>query len=542
MANNERQASTLPTFVESEDSNSVFFVDKLSLAADSNFLEKVLIGGLDAEDSTVFKSFLEQNNKYDIRSAAEALNDKLQSVNAGRKLTVILRCQDKRTLLHPLEFVVLNYLKPKIALLCCDGETEFRLHSEQTKLFHVEELSEIQSNLFSSWVSYLTLLVNSRCELSLARTLNVPDRELHQSVFRALKKSAIEKEMPMFQTALSLITQVRLGGKGYRPSSKSAVSQHIKGLGDYVDFVDKLRNHLESYEVSPKIAIKRVLLTLQKEFAAYKSSIEFRPYVDVVYDEMWRLLKESCSASLSAPSPRTPNSGGTLAGREALKLLHRMVIKLNVMHSIRCVNSLNFTSNKLRLNHTPILNAFKSPAPLKSISVDVSESENSPKEEKSQMQHAPKTPVNVLKKSRKSQEMNWAKTPETPFFSARDLDLFDEESSKFPLDLDVKDFDEVHERESQLDETLKVDQIIDCKEENESVESKKTLKKEKGKRKSQSLNDEVAKENEMKNKKVKSEAAIKVPKSKPPPKKKTSKTLIMEPAKGQKTLGMFFKT
>ena len=49
------------------------------------------------------------------------------------------------------------------------------------------------------YVSYLSLLLNSRSEISLARALNVPDRELNHEAFTRLKKAAGEKRMPMFQ-------------------------------------------------------------------------------------------------------------------------------------------------------------------------------------------------------------------------------------------------------------------------------------------------------------------------------------------------------
>lgn len=48
-------------------------------------------------------------------------------------------------------------------------------------------------------MAYLELLVNSRSELALARSFNVPERELELSAFTDLKHEAQKKNMPMYQ-------------------------------------------------------------------------------------------------------------------------------------------------------------------------------------------------------------------------------------------------------------------------------------------------------------------------------------------------------
>ena len=43
------------------------------------------------------------------------------------------------------------------------------------------------------------MLVNTRCEISLARIINVPDRELDHKAFTNIKHVASQKNMPMYQ-------------------------------------------------------------------------------------------------------------------------------------------------------------------------------------------------------------------------------------------------------------------------------------------------------------------------------------------------------
>ena len=556
-----------------EDSNSILTVElnKFGLTSDSTFLEKLLLGGLCQEDVNTFQQFLDVNNKYDLANTLSRFMDYLMS-NKDDIDSIVLRIPDAKNTessscgnileyIHPLEVVVFTRIQEKFATLKGTDETElvFGKHANSTAFFQLPEISKTELTLFSSWTSYLTLLVNSRCELSLARTLNVPDRELEPSVFKALKKTAKEKEMPMFQTALSHITQVRLGGKGYRPSSKSLLGQHVKGLGDYVDFVDRLRSHLEDYSLSPKVAIKRVLLSLQREFLASKKSTEFRPYADSVYKQFFALLRDTCAASQVAPSPKTPNSGGTLAGREAFRVLHKLITKLNLIHSIRSVSSLNFASNLSKLNHTPVLEAFKSPSEVKSLqNFTAIHDENAvvfPNDnDEKRIKDITKTPDNkILKKSRKSQEINWAKTPETPFF--RVSKIYQDEFSNGVLDLEEKENSEdIDEDENELEKTITMvedvsSNSVTTRKEKDSTEFAKKISTSENKmkdsqadlKKRKVFKDVETMKNQPASKKSMTQKVKPTPKV-PVVKSKAKETKLKQgPIKGQKSLTAFFK-
>lgn len=94
-------------------------------------------------------------------------------------------------------------------------------------------------------VDYVQLMVNSCHELSLSRVLNVPDRQLDHAAFTHLKHEAQAKGVSMYQTALSHVMRVRLGGRSYAPDPKSKLHRYVKGLSEFTDFMHKLQNVLE---------------------------------------------------------------------------------------------------------------------------------------------------------------------------------------------------------------------------------------------------------------------------------------------------------
>uniref|UniRef100_A0A8C6FWU2 PCNA-interacting partner n=1 Tax=Moschus moschiferus TaxID=68415 RepID=A0A8C6FWU2_MOSMO len=88
--------------------------------------------------------------------------------------------------------------------------------------------------------SYLNLLVNSKNDLALAHILNIPDRGLGREAFTDLKHAAREKQMSIFLVATSFIRTIELGGRGYAPSPSDPLRTHVKGLSNFINFIDKL--------------------------------------------------------------------------------------------------------------------------------------------------------------------------------------------------------------------------------------------------------------------------------------------------------------
>ncbi|XP_054659276.1 PCNA-interacting partner isoform X2 [Grus americana] len=89
--------------------------------------------------------------------------------------------------------------------------------------------------------SYLSLLVNSKDDLALAHILNVPDRGLGREAFTNLKHVSQKKKMSIFLMATSFIRTVELGGRGCASSLFDPLRVHVKGLSDFVNFIDKLQ-------------------------------------------------------------------------------------------------------------------------------------------------------------------------------------------------------------------------------------------------------------------------------------------------------------
>ncbi|XP_043375144.1 PCNA-interacting partner isoform X5 [Dermochelys coriacea] len=116
--------------------------------------------------------------------------------------------------------------------------------------------------------AYLSLLVNSKNDLAMAHVLNIPDRGLGREAFTDLKHAAQKRQMSIFLMATSFIRMMELGGKGYAPSPFDTLRTHIKGLSDFVNFIDKLeeiigevldpRSPAQSTRSSPKPLRQRI--------------------------------------------------------------------------------------------------------------------------------------------------------------------------------------------------------------------------------------------------------------------------------------------
>ncbi|XP_054430432.1 PCNA-interacting partner isoform X12 [Pteronotus mesoamericanus] len=112
--------------------------------------------------------------------------------------------------------------------------------------------------------SYLNLLVNSKDDLALAHILNVPDRGLGREAFTDLKHAAQEKQMSIFLVATSFVRTIQLGGKGYAPSPSDPLRTHIKGLSNFINFIDKLDEILGEIS-NPSIAGGRILSVIKMQ-------------------------------------------------------------------------------------------------------------------------------------------------------------------------------------------------------------------------------------------------------------------------------------
>ncbi|NXN32262.1 PARI protein, partial [Nycticryphes semicollaris] len=119
--------------------------------------------------------------------------------------------------------------------------------------------------------SYLSLLVNSKDDLALAHILNVPDRGLGREAFTNLKHASQERKMSIFLMATSFIRTIELGGRGCASSLFDPLKVHVKGLSNFVNFIDKLQEIVGEI-LNPRIAGGRILSTLKMHLIKGRSN------------------------------------------------------------------------------------------------------------------------------------------------------------------------------------------------------------------------------------------------------------------------------
>ncbi|KAM6986272.1 PCNA-interacting partner [Aplochiton taeniatus] len=179
--------------------------------------------------------------------------------------------------------------------------------------------------------SYMGLLVNSKNDLAVAHTLNTPNRALGCTAFTDLKHAALEKDTSLFLAVTSFVRAIQLGGKGFAPAESDPLRKHVKGLADYVHFLDTLEELLGE-NPNPSVAGARLVTSVRAALVKGRSN------GDVVYaavDETAKDLKEQISEihlsqkqvsyrmgiSPARPKAHAVNHGTALGGRETVKVL-----------------------------------------------------------------------------------------------------------------------------------------------------------------------------------------------------------------------------
>ncbi|KFO95442.1 PCNA-interacting partner [Calypte anna] len=158
--------------------------------------------------------------------------------------------------------------------------------------------------------SYLSLLVNSKDDLALAQILNVPDRGLGREAFTKLKHASQARKMSIFLMATSFIRTVELGGRGCASSLFDPLKVHIKGLSNFVNFVDKLQEIVGEI-LNPRVAGGRILSTVKMHLIKGRSNgdpfcqavEEVVEYLDLKIKNISDSQHEVSTASTTGVSP-----------------------------------------------------------------------------------------------------------------------------------------------------------------------------------------------------------------------------------------------
>ncbi|KAM5335236.1 PCNA-interacting partner isoform 2-T2 [Glossophaga mutica] len=222
--------------------------------------------------------------------------------------------------------------------------------------------------------SYLSLLVNSKNDLALAQILNVPDRGLGREAFTDLKHAAREKQMSMFLVATSFIRTVELGGKGYAPSPSDPLRTHVKGLSNFINFIDKLDEILGEIS-NPSIAGGRILSVIKMQLIKGQNSRDpFHKAVEEVAQDLDLRIKNiinsqqgEVAVSTTDISPARPksyaiNHGTAYCGRDTVKVLLALLDEEAASAPTKNKAELLYDDeNTIHHNGNSILTLFRSP-------------------------------------------------------------------------------------------------------------------------------------------------------------------------------------
>uniref|UniRef100_A0A671M5W9 PCNA-interacting partner n=1 Tax=Sinocyclocheilus anshuiensis TaxID=1608454 RepID=A0A671M5W9_9TELE len=103
---------------------------------------------------------------------------------------------------------------------------------------------QIQRVVRRVFCSYLGLLVNSKYDMALAYTLDNPNRSLGHIAFTDLRHAACDSTSSLFLTVTSFVRAIQLGGKGYAPPESHPLRKHVKGLSEFLNFIDQCQEVL----------------------------------------------------------------------------------------------------------------------------------------------------------------------------------------------------------------------------------------------------------------------------------------------------------
>ncbi|XP_022455686.1 PCNA-interacting partner isoform X2 [Delphinapterus leucas] len=230
--------------------------------------------------------------------------------------------------------------------------------------------------------SYLNLLVNSKNDLALAHILNIPDRGLGREAFTDLKHAAREKQMSIFLVATSFIRTIELGGKGYAPSPSDPLRTHIKGLSNFINFIDKLDEILGEIP-NPSIAGGQILSVIKMQLIKgqnsrdpfYKAIEEVAQDLDlriksIINSQQGDLALSTTDISPARPKSHAINHGTAYCGRDTVKTL--LVLLDEEAASAPTKNKAELLyddENTIHHNGTSILTLFRSPTQVNNSSM-----------------------------------------------------------------------------------------------------------------------------------------------------------------------------
>ncbi|NXD97789.1 PARI protein, partial [Chaetorhynchus papuensis] len=172
--------------------------------------------------------------------------------------------------------------------------------------------------------SYLSLLVNSKDDLALAHILNVPDRGLGREAFTNLKHASQERKMSIFLMATSFIRTIELGGRACASSLYDPLRAHVKGLSNFVNFIDKLQEIVGEI-LNTRIAGGRILSTVKMHLIKGRSNGD--PFCQAVEEVVQDLDLKIKNIIDSQQETLTAGTTGVSPARKSCCIVNRLTLK-----------------------------------------------------------------------------------------------------------------------------------------------------------------------------------------------------------------------
>ncbi|XP_013802714.1 PCNA-interacting partner [Apteryx mantelli] len=312
------------------------------------------------------ENYADQKKAYDTFLASSNMLDLIDVCQKCYELALVSE-NESITPVQLLEFIsgVINVPENNGSILSTPPTPVNRQDQENVKVTHLAK---------KFVYSYLSLLVNSKNDLALAHILNVPDRVLGREAFTNLKHASRKRKMSIFLMATSFIRTVELGGKGYVTSLFDPLRSHVKGLTDFVNFIDKLEEVVGEV-LDPRIAGERILSTVKMHLIKGRSNGDpfCRAVEEVVQD--WDLKIKNIidsqydvlTASTTGVSPARPklhsiNHGTVYCGRDTVKVLLVLLDEEAANPPTQNKTELLYDDENLSLfGITSVLTLFRSP-------------------------------------------------------------------------------------------------------------------------------------------------------------------------------------
>jgi len=286
-----------------------------------------------------YKDFLKQCGLAD---RWEVITEVAKCLEGERKGLVVMGMSDEEDLLSSL----CDGLVKPVILKSCSATV-----GESTLVSNIGEcMSRNQRgyDTLATLASFLRLLVCSRDELSLARAVTDSNLLTNQQ-FTMVRREAETVKMSMYQTIVSFVRKVGLGGKSYQPGEENSMHNIRDSLVEFNRIMEKLQEKME--ETSGAVAAVISVVTVLRSWLV-KHGVE----VDRDLVEIVQQLSEEVERRLSSLQA-TPARG--LMGRPAVKLLTGLVDLLASAGKVQ---------TKLVVGKTPARQAklvenFKTPQP-----------------------------------------------------------------------------------------------------------------------------------------------------------------------------------